>query len=83
VIPVEHGRKAHEVIGHSRYVEFEGSGHWPMLDDPDRFVRELTSFIDGTEAFEWSLDEVRERLRRGPGRTEENGRNTDEPAAGS
>jgi pimeloyl-ACP methyl ester carboxylesterase len=68
VIPVEHGRNAHEVVAHSRYVEFEGSGHWPMLDDPNRFVTELTSFLDGTEPFEWSLDEVRDRLRRGPSR---------------
>ena len=66
VIPVSHGRNAHEVIGHSRYVEIEGSGHWPMLDAPDRIVRELTEFMEETEPFEWSLDTVRERLRRGP-----------------
>jgi pimeloyl-ACP methyl ester carboxylesterase len=66
VIPVEHGRNAHEVVGHSRYVEIEGSGHWPMLDAPDRIVRELTAFMEETEPFEWSMDRVRERLRRGP-----------------
>jgi pimeloyl-ACP methyl ester carboxylesterase len=66
VIPVEHGRRAHEVVAHSRYVEIEGSGHWPMLDAPERIVRELTSFIEETAAFEWSLERVRERLRRGP-----------------
>ena len=67
VIPVEHGRRAHEIVAHSRYVEIEGSGHWPMLDAPDRIVRELTDFMDGTEPFEWSLESVRERMRRGPG----------------
>jgi pimeloyl-ACP methyl ester carboxylesterase len=72
VIPVEHGRNAHEVVKHSNYVEFEGSGHWPMLDDPNRFVRELTSFLEGTEPFEWSLEMVRERLRRGPDPVQEN-----------
>jgi pimeloyl-ACP methyl ester carboxylesterase len=77
VIPVEHGRNAHEVIGHSRYVEFEGSGHWPMLDDPDRFVRELNAFFDETEPFEWSLDEVRKRLQRGP-----SGSNLEEQSGG-
>jgi pimeloyl-ACP methyl ester carboxylesterase len=66
VIPVAHGRRAHEIVAHSRYVELEGSGHWPMLDAPDRIVGELTSFIDETEPFEWSLETVRERLRRGP-----------------
>jgi pimeloyl-ACP methyl ester carboxylesterase len=66
VIPVEHGRSAHELVAHSRYVEIEGSGHWPMLDAPDRLVRELTSFIEGTEPFEWELEQARERMRRGP-----------------
>jgi pimeloyl-ACP methyl ester carboxylesterase len=66
VIPVEHGRRAHEVVAHSRYVEIERSGHWPMLDAPERIIRELTSFIEETEPFEWSLERVRERMRRGP-----------------
>jgi pimeloyl-ACP methyl ester carboxylesterase len=66
VIPVEHGRNAHEIVKHSRYVEIPGSGHWPMLDAPDRIVRELHSFMEETEPFEWSLETVRERLRRGP-----------------
>jgi pimeloyl-ACP methyl ester carboxylesterase len=66
VIPAAHGRRAHEIISHGRYVEIEGSGHWPMLDAPDRIVRELTAFMEETEPFEWSLEAVRERLRRGP-----------------
>lgn len=66
VIPVEHGRRAHEMVPNGRYVEIEGSGHWPMLDAPDRVVRELTAFVEETEPFEYSLDSVRERLRRGP-----------------
>ncbi|HEX3562335.1 MAG TPA: alpha/beta hydrolase [Solirubrobacterales bacterium] len=66
VIPVAHGRRAHEIVAHSRYVEIEGSGHWPMLDAPDRIVRELTEFMEETEPFEWSLESVRERMRRGP-----------------
>ena len=66
VIPVEHGRNAHRIVAHSRYVEIEGSGHWPMLDAPDRIVRELTAFTEETEPFQWSLELVRDRLRRGP-----------------
>jgi pimeloyl-ACP methyl ester carboxylesterase len=66
VIPVEHGRRAHEIVAHSRYIEIEGSGHWPMLDASDRIVRELTEFMEETEPFQWSLETVRERLRRGP-----------------
>ncbi|MFL5908652.1 MAG: alpha/beta fold hydrolase [Solirubrobacterales bacterium] len=71
VIPVEHGRNAHRIVEHSRYVEIEGAGHWPMLDDPDRIVRELTDFMDQTEPFEWSMEAVRERLQRGPERAPE------------
>jgi pimeloyl-ACP methyl ester carboxylesterase len=66
VIPVEHGRNAHRIVTHSRYVEIEGSGHWPMLDAPDRVIRELNTFVEETEPFEWSLERVRERLKRGP-----------------
>ena len=66
VIPVEHGRNAHRIVKHSRYVELEGSGHWPMLDAPERFIEELTGFIEGTDPFEYSEQEVRERLIRGP-----------------
>ena len=39
IIPVAHGRNAHEIISRSRYVELEGSGHWPMLDAPLRSSR--------------------------------------------
>jgi pimeloyl-ACP methyl ester carboxylesterase len=66
VIPVEHGRNAHRILAQGRYVEIEGSGHWPMLDAPDRIVRELAAFIEETEPFEWSIESVRERLKRGP-----------------
>ena len=66
VIPVEHGRRAHEQVAHSRYVEIEGSGHWPMLDAPERIIEELSEFIEETEPFEWSFALVRERMRRGP-----------------
>ena len=54
------------MVAHSHYVEIEGSGHWPMLDAPERIVEELTGFIEETEPFEWSLGQVRERMRRGP-----------------
>jgi pimeloyl-ACP methyl ester carboxylesterase len=66
IIPVEHGRNAHRLVSNSRYVEIEGSGHWPMLDASDRIVRELSEFMEETEPFEWSLESVRERLLRGP-----------------
>jgi pimeloyl-ACP methyl ester carboxylesterase len=66
IIPAEHGRAAHELIPHSRLVEFEDSGHWPQLDDSERFADELLDFIDATEPYEFDLDRMREQLQRGP-----------------
>ncbi|MDX6615314.1 MAG: hypothetical protein QOD60_405 [Solirubrobacterales bacterium] len=66
IIPVSHGRAAHEAVKGSRYVEFEGSGHWPMLDAPERLTDVITTFIAETEPFEWSIEDARARLQRGP-----------------
>jgi pimeloyl-ACP methyl ester carboxylesterase len=67
IIPIEHGRAARERIPESRLVELPGAGHWPQLDDPDRFVAELTEFVETTEPYVFDLDQMREMLRRGPG----------------
>ena len=66
IIPVEHGREARKRIPGSRLVEFPGAGHWPQLDDPDRFVAELSGFVESTEAYEFDLEHMREMLGRGP-----------------
>ena len=50
----------------SRYVEIEGSGHWPMLDAPDALRRRAHRLHRETEPFEYSPERVRERLKRGP-----------------
>jgi pimeloyl-ACP methyl ester carboxylesterase len=68
IIPAAHGRAAHELLPHSRYVEFEGSGHWPQLDDPERFADVLIDFIETTEPYSFDLDRMKEQLRRGPSR---------------
>jgi pimeloyl-ACP methyl ester carboxylesterase len=67
IIPVEHGRAAVKRIPGSRLVEFPGAGHWPQLDDPDRFVAELSEFVETTEPHAFDLDRMRQMLRRGPG----------------
>ena len=67
IIPIEHGRAARERIPESRLVEIPGAGHWPQLDDPDRFVDELTEFVETTEPYVFDVDQMREMLRRGPG----------------
>ena len=49
IIPVEHGRTAHELVRSSRLEVFEGAGHFPHVDDPQRFLDVLLDFIDSTE----------------------------------
>lgn len=65
IIPAQHGRLAQERIPGSRLVEFPGSGHWPQLDDPDRFAAELSDFVESTEPYEFDLEQMREMLGRG------------------
>ena len=59
-------RPSRKRIPGSRLVEFPGVGHWPQLDDPDRFVAELSGFVESTEAYEFDLEHMREMLGRGP-----------------
>ncbi len=66
IIPASHGRAAQELIPNSRYVEFEGSGHWPQLDDPERFADALIDFIETTEPHEFDLARMKDQLRQGP-----------------
>jgi proline iminopeptidase len=37
-----------EKLLHARWVEFENSGHFVYLDEPDRFARTVTAFITST-----------------------------------
>jgi pimeloyl-ACP methyl ester carboxylesterase len=48
-IPVSHARAAHEAIPGSRLEIFEGVGHYPHCEAPERFVAVLVDFIDSTE----------------------------------
>jgi pimeloyl-ACP methyl ester carboxylesterase len=66
VIPIGHGRRAHEAIPGSRLVEIPGAGHWPQLDEPDLFCDALDEFVEDTEPFEFDLEWMREQLRSGP-----------------
>ena len=68
IIPIEHARAGRQArIPDSRLVEIAGAGHWPQLDDPDRFVAELSEFVETTEPHVFDLDRMRQMLRRGPG----------------
>ena len=49
IIPVEHGRRAHELVPGSRFELFERAGHFPLLDEPERFVATLEDWVATTE----------------------------------
>jgi pimeloyl-ACP methyl ester carboxylesterase len=49
IIPVRHGRAAHELVPTSRLEVFEDAGHFPHVDDPQRFLDVLLDFIDSTD----------------------------------
>jgi pimeloyl-ACP methyl ester carboxylesterase len=48
-IPVSHAVAAHEAIPGSRIEIFEGVGHYPHCEAPERFVEVLEDFIASTE----------------------------------
>jgi pimeloyl-ACP methyl ester carboxylesterase len=68
IIPVEHGRAAHELIPGSQLVEIEGAGHWPHLDEPDRLVEAIGEFMEETPPYQFDLERMREQLQQGPPR---------------
>ena len=52
IIPVEHGRRAHELVSGSRFELFERAGHFPHLDEPVRFVTLLEDWTQTTQPAE-------------------------------
>jgi len=63
IIPVHHGENAHEAILGSRLEVFEGVGHLPQLELPERFVAVLERFIAETEPAQFDSEQWRGRLR--------------------
>lgn len=47
LIPVQHARAAHRRIPGSRLEIFPGAGHFPHLDEPERFAELLRKFVNG------------------------------------
>jgi len=48
-IPLEHGRRAHAAIPHSRFRTLPGAAHFPHLEDPDGLSALLREFMRATE----------------------------------
>jgi pimeloyl-ACP methyl ester carboxylesterase len=62
IIPVEQGYGTHAAIPGSRLEIFEGCGHFPHCEDPDRFAAVLTDFMNTTEPAAVSAELWRERI---------------------
>jgi pimeloyl-ACP methyl ester carboxylesterase len=63
MLPVAHGREAHEAMPGSRLEIFDDAGHLPQLDDPERFVATLQDFVATTEPSTFSAERWTELLR--------------------
>jgi pimeloyl-ACP methyl ester carboxylesterase len=48
IIPVDHAHEAHAAIPGSQLEIFEGVGHYPHCEAPERFVELLSEFIEST-----------------------------------
>jgi pimeloyl-ACP methyl ester carboxylesterase len=64
IIPVEHALAAHRLVPESRLELFPDAGHFPHLDDPLRFVRLLSDFVETAEPAQLDARGWRELLRR-------------------
>ncbi len=62
IIPVAHGRAAHEAMPDSRLEILDGVGHFPQLERPREFAELLGEFVATTEPARLDSSTMRERL---------------------
>jgi pimeloyl-ACP methyl ester carboxylesterase len=62
VIPIQHGRMAHEEMPGSRFIVIPDAGHFPQLDQPRRFVEALVEFMADTKPSRLDAAGLRKRL---------------------
>ncbi|HTN99585.1 MAG TPA: alpha/beta fold hydrolase [Microthrixaceae bacterium] len=62
IIPIEHGIAAHEAIPGSRFEILEGCGHFPHVEQPERFVEILEDFIETTRPADAETSDYRHLL---------------------
>jgi pimeloyl-ACP methyl ester carboxylesterase len=63
LIPAAHGRRAHRSMPGSAFKLYRDVGHFPHCDEPDRFVDDLTSFIDSTKPARPDVDGWQDLIR--------------------
>ena len=62
IIPVRHAGNAHRGMPGSRLEVFDSAGHFPQLDEPDRFADTLAEFVETTEPARADTDQMRARM---------------------
>jgi pimeloyl-ACP methyl ester carboxylesterase len=63
IIPVAHAYEAQRLVPHMELAIVPSAGHFPHVDDPDRFVSLINEFEDATEPSHLTLDLMGELLR--------------------
>ena len=63
VIPVAHALAVRDHVPGTRVEIFPGAGHFPHLDDPQRFVHVVVEFVASTEPAALDSEHLRRALR--------------------
>ena len=64
IIPLRHGERARDRLENTALHVFAGCGHYPHLIDPERFARELSTFLGNGETPAARLRPTRALVRR-------------------
>ncbi|WP_424186344.1 alpha/beta fold hydrolase [Actinokineospora sp. G85] len=67
VIPAQHTIDAHDKTPNSHLAVFQGAGHFPHLDDPERFAATVAGFLNATRPARPDPSGLRDRLLAGAG----------------
>jgi pimeloyl-ACP methyl ester carboxylesterase len=62
IVPAAHAETVRTLVPTARVEVFEDAGHWPHLDDPERFCDVLLDFMATTEPAQHDLDSWRRLL---------------------
>jgi pimeloyl-ACP methyl ester carboxylesterase len=62
IVPAQHAESVRVLVPSARVEVFDDAGHWPHLDEPDRFCDVLLEFIASTEPAAHDLDSWRRLL---------------------
>jgi len=62
IVPALHAETVRSLVPSARVEVFDGAGHWPHLDEPDRFCDVLLDFMSRTEPAAHDLDSWRRLL---------------------